>query len=53
MMIYKRKNSEFFHCGPFCSIFEEVFVEVPYFHETCPALKNICFRACDGVGNTN
>ena len=40
-----RKNSTIFPCAAF----DEMFVEVPLFHETSPALKNFWFRTCTQV----
>ena len=45
-----RKNStQFFSAGPFLCVFDEIFIEVPKFHETSPALKIFWFRAWDGI----
>ena len=40
------KIPKFFPVGPsFIFVFDEMFIEVPKFHETSPALKNFWLRA--------
>ena len=46
LRLFRRKNSKMFPCGAFFSCdFDEMFIEVPQFHETSPILKNLWLHA--------
>ena len=43
------KKPIFFPCGAFLScVVDEIFIDVPWFRENSPALKNSWLRACKG-----
>ena len=47
LRVLGEKNSKIFACGAFFSCaFDEMFIEVPKFHETSFTLKNFWLRAC-------
>ena len=43
----RRENSNMLPCGDFFScVFDEMFIEMPYFHKTFPTLKSLWLCAC-------
>ena len=46
LRVSKRKTPRFFPAGPFSWLFDKMFIEVPQFHETSPALKNFWLPTC-------
>ena len=48
LRVSRRKNSQILPSGAFfpCFFFDKIFIEVPWFYETSPVLKNFWLRAC-------